>query len=78
MQYQQCHPPSATSKSLDTVFLCQDVPPTLVLEDDVLRDVRSIWENITEKDTESAYMTFGDREGMDSGDNDDDGDDDTF
>lgn len=78
MQYQQFHPPSGTSTSLGNVSLCQDVLPSLVLEDDVVRDVRSIWERITENDATSAFMTFGDREGMDSGDNGNDGDDDIF
>ena len=76
MQYQQCLPPSTTSKSFGNVSLCQDVFPSLVLEDDVIRDVRSIWESIAEKDAKPPFMTFEDREGMDSGDNDDDGDED--
>ena len=76
MQYQQSHPPSSTCESLDDVSLCQDVSPTLVLEDDVLRGVRSTWERITENNGNSAFMTFEDREGMNSEDNDNDGDDD--
>lgn len=41
-----------------------DIPPDLVLEDDVLRVVRETWERIVGDDAINGFMTFQDREGV--------------
>ncbi|KAL8672711.1 MAG: hypothetical protein Q9168_002836 [Polycauliona sp. 1 TL-2023] len=51
----------------------QDLGPSLALDDDVLKDVRAVWDRITfdDKGTSGAFMQFEDREGfggMDDGD----------
>ena len=49
---------------MDNHVVClNEVPPDLVLEDDVLRNVRETWERIVVDDTKEGFMTFQDREG---------------
>lgn len=40
--------------------------PSFVLEDETLREVRAVWERITIGDEGAVFMTFDDREGAGS------------
>ncbi|KAL8768997.1 MAG: hypothetical protein Q9209_004914 [Squamulea sp. 1 TL-2023] len=49
-----------------SVVYLQDLGPSLALEDDVLNDVRAVWERITadDRDRRGAFMQFEDRVGV--------------
>ncbi|KAL8998774.1 MAG: hypothetical protein Q9169_002224 [Polycauliona sp. 2 TL-2023] len=51
----------------------QDLSPSLALEDDVLKDVRAVWNRITldDKETRGPFMQFEDREGFGGEDDED-------
>lgn len=54
------------------VMQLPDLAPGLVLEDDVLKQVRAAYEKIMGEE-EGAFMTFEDREGQAEGDEGDEG-----
>ncbi len=65
LNYQQDRSRYATSGQTDDHIICMaDIPPDLVLEDDVLRVVRETWERIVGDDAINGFMTFQDREGV--------------
>ncbi|KAL8871780.1 MAG: hypothetical protein Q9174_002457, partial [Haloplaca sp. 1 TL-2023] len=57
-------PTPTTQKS--GLLRLQDLGPSLALEDEVLRDVRRVWDVVTADDGEArgAFMVFGEREGL--------------
>lgn len=58
----------ASSTLPNRILQLPDLPPGLVLEDDLLRTVRDAWEKITGGDGD--FMQFAEREGL--GDEDED------
>ncbi|KAL8661104.1 MAG: hypothetical protein Q9202_005918 [Teloschistes flavicans] len=63
-------PSSSRSDASDSdhgLLYLNDLGPSLALEDEVLKDVRGVWERIVAGDGGSGFMQFEDREGM-SGD----------
>ena len=73
MQYAQEMPrsspstPSPSSSSNDKIITIPDIPPGFILEDDVLRDVRTVWERIVGEEKGDGFMNFADREDVDEG-----------
>ena len=65
---------SNTTAPGDQILRTADIPSSFVLEDDVLRDVRSVWECIVGEEKGDGFMTFEDREGA----GDDEGEDAAF
>ena len=55
----------------DHIIQMSDIPPGLVLEDDVLRSVREAWERIVGDDVGMAFMNFEDREAVEGEEVDD-------
>ena len=72
MHYQQAVPrqPAAGSTNDHTVHM-PGLPPDLVLEDDVLKDVRAAWDRIVGEDMGRGFITFEDREAVGGGAEDD-------
>ena len=64
MQYAHRSPNAIPNPPRNHILTTPDVPPSLVLEDDLLRDIRGIWETIVGDDERSGFMTFEDREGV--------------
>ncbi|KAL8809515.1 MAG: hypothetical protein Q9200_003349 [Gallowayella weberi] len=58
------NPLSQASTPNHGILHLQDLGPSLALEDDVLKDVRAVWERVTADDGESrgSFMLFEDRE----------------
>ncbi|KAL8853784.1 MAG: hypothetical protein Q9221_001427 [Calogaya cf. arnoldii] len=82
LSYKQRHSaPSSSSPNGDSadheknqrcgIIHLKDLSPSLALEEDVLKDVRAVWDHITadDGDTRGAFMQFEDRVGL--GDEDD-------
>ncbi|KAL9025987.1 MAG: hypothetical protein Q9196_005278 [Gyalolechia fulgens] len=67
------HGPEHASDRQSGVLYLQDLGPSLALEDDVLRDVRAVWECITadDGDARGGFMQFEDREGVGGEDDED-------
>lgn len=55
----------ARSSQQSGILFLKDLAPSLALEDEVLRDVRAVWELITadDGDERGGFMQFEDREG---------------
>ncbi|KAL8750003.1 MAG: hypothetical protein Q9184_006586 [Pyrenodesmia sp. 2 TL-2023] len=66
------HPESIKQQRSGILHL-QDLAPSLALEDDVLRDVRAVWERITadDGDARGGFLQFEDRAGLGGDDGDD-------
>ncbi len=60
----------ASSTLPNRILQLPDLPPGLVLEDDLLRTVRDAWEKITGGDGE--FMQFAERQGLGDEDEDED------
>ena len=69
LSYQHDAQNHAISEQTDDHIICMDdIPPELVLEDDVLGNVREIWERIVGDEAEDGFMIFKDREGIEDDD----------
>ena len=66
LQYIQQAPNTNSIPPHNQIITTPDVPLSFVLEDDILRDIRDIWENIMIEDPGSGFMTFEDREGVET------------
>ena len=64
MHYSQETPASEPVKSDDRILKTPDIPPSFVLEDNVLHTVQDIWECFVGEDGKGGgFMNFEDREG---------------
>lgn len=76
LQYQQRLPPTLipspnSIQANGRVIQVPEIPPSLALEDDVLRHVRSAWERIVPEDERGkGFMVFEDREDVGARDED--------
>ena len=63
MQYNHASPMTSSMTSQEGTLHIPAIPPSLVLEDDVLRSVRRAWEDIVGDDIGDGFMNFKAREG---------------
>ena len=58
MLYTHAHKAASIFDSKNDILVMPEMPPGLVLEDDVLHNVRKVWESIQGEDTGNCFLQF--------------------